>query len=93
MVQHAGEEICRTLKTAADPAHLPLLFHCSHGKDRTGLFLCDPSVNPKCVLRALFFLTVNDTRGIFKHARKTDSVTTAVLTMSDGCVAFSKSHF
>lgn len=32
----AREGFARAVRLAADPAHLPLLFHCSAGKDRTG---------------------------------------------------------
>ncbi|MEV1287547.1 tyrosine-protein phosphatase [Micromonospora sp. NPDC049679] len=32
----ARDGFARAVRLAADPAHLPLLFHCSAGKDRTG---------------------------------------------------------
>jgi hypothetical protein len=31
------KRICHVLKTCADRAHYPLVFHCTHGKDRTGI--------------------------------------------------------
>jgi len=37
MIQHAGKEISHVLKVMASPEHLPVVFHCMHGKDRTGL--------------------------------------------------------
>ena len=37
MLQNSGPAICDFLKTVTNNANHPLLFHCSHGKDRTGL--------------------------------------------------------
>jgi protein-tyrosine phosphatase len=37
MAEHGGAAIGASLRTVADPAALPLVFHCMAGKDRTGL--------------------------------------------------------
>lgn len=35
--QEFGQRIVEALKIIADPANQPLVFHCTHGKDRTGI--------------------------------------------------------
>lgn len=37
MLRMSGPAICEFLRVCSNPANHPLLFHCSHGKDRTGL--------------------------------------------------------
>lgn len=37
ILQESGDEICRVLRICADRQNHPVLLHCSHGKDRTGL--------------------------------------------------------
>jgi len=53
MLKHAGVEICRVLKICANSHNFPILYHCSSGKDRTGLIsalilhvcgLCDEDI-------------------------------------------------
>jgi protein-tyrosine phosphatase len=36
-IQNWRDELGSLLRLAADPANRPLLFHCTHGKDRTGI--------------------------------------------------------
>ena len=37
MLDHAGAEIGSVLRALADPGQLPAVFHCTAGKDRTGI--------------------------------------------------------
>jgi len=37
MATQRGDEIRRAFETCADPQQVPVLFHCTHGKDRTGV--------------------------------------------------------
>ena len=37
MMMRRGEQISQALRLAAAPGSLPLLLHCTHGKDRTGV--------------------------------------------------------
>ena len=37
MLENSKKEICLALKLVADPHHHPILIHCTHGKDRTGV--------------------------------------------------------
>jgi protein-tyrosine phosphatase len=37
MIEHGAPSFGTVVREAADPAHLPLLFHCTAGKDRTGV--------------------------------------------------------
>jgi Tyrosine phosphatase family len=37
VIKHGSAEVSRVLRAAATPYNQPVLFHCSHGKDRTGI--------------------------------------------------------
>jgi len=37
MLTYAQNEICKVLRVCSDPANYPIMYHCSSGKDRTGL--------------------------------------------------------
>jgi len=37
ILTHSGEQICKILRICSDERNYPLMFHCSSGKDRTGL--------------------------------------------------------
>jgi len=37
ILQHSGDQIARILRVCSNPNNYPLMFHCSSGKDRTGL--------------------------------------------------------
>lgn len=37
ILENSGKQLCRILKIMADRQNHPVLVHCSHGKDRTGL--------------------------------------------------------
>jgi len=36
-IDYCGEQICRSLCVISNPSNLPVLVHCSQGKDRTGI--------------------------------------------------------
>ncbi|OTA61116.1 tyrosine/serine protein phosphatase [Hypoxylon sp. EC38] len=38
-VDHSGTELAEALRTLIEPASLPILVHCTQGKDRTGLIV------------------------------------------------------
>ncbi|OTA83093.1 hypothetical protein M434DRAFT_36876 [Hypoxylon sp. CO27-5] len=38
-VDHSGRELAEALRTLIEPASLPILVHCTQGKDRTGLIV------------------------------------------------------
>eukprot|EP00048_Salpingoeca_helianthica_P017398 m.237013 g.237013 ORF g.237013 m.237013 type:complete len:473 (+) comp20898_c0_seq1:47-1465(+) len=37
VLEKFGDRVCKTLKLIANPSRHPVLIHCAHGKDRTGL--------------------------------------------------------
>lgn len=37
ILEHSGAMICRIMTLLTDSTKFPVLFHCTHGKDRTGL--------------------------------------------------------
>jgi hypothetical protein len=37
LVLYSHERVARVLQLIATPGHVPVVFHCTHGKDRTGL--------------------------------------------------------
>ncbi|XP_038053759.1 uncharacterized protein LOC119726223 [Patiria miniata] len=37
ILEYGGKQLCFILKTLSDPANLPALLSCAHGKDRTGV--------------------------------------------------------
>jgi len=40
LLEKAGDVIAKVLRVFADPSNFPVLFHCTHGKDRTGIVCC-----------------------------------------------------
>lgn len=40
LLEKAGDVIAEILRVFADPTNFPVLFHCTHGKDRTGVITC-----------------------------------------------------
>lgn len=40
LVDKAGYPIAEILRVFIDPSNYPVLFHCTHGKDRTGIISC-----------------------------------------------------
>ncbi len=37
IIDNSGATICKILTMCTNPANFPVLIHCTHGKDRTGL--------------------------------------------------------
>ncbi|CAG8688944.1 9289_t:CDS:2, partial [Racocetra fulgida] len=39
MLDSSDDQICKVLELMTDEANLPVLIHCKHGKDRTGVIV------------------------------------------------------